>query len=94
MKKLIIFVMLLGVVTLHAKPKYRIQSWVIGGTRMYLPQQKVWYRTNYFPLPFKIWMSGDYPFQNKEQAEEIIKNWSQSDIDIKKYKKTEFFYIK
>ncbi len=94
MKKLIIFVMLLGVVTLHAKPKYRIQSWVIGGTRMYLPQQKVWYRTNYFPLPFKIWMSGDYPFQNKEQAEEIIKNWSQSDIDIKKYKNTEFFYIK
>ncbi len=86
--------MLLGVVTLHAKPKYRIQSWVIGGTRMYLPQQKVWYRTNYFPLPFKIWMSGDYPFQNKEQAEEIIKNWSQSDIDIKKYKNTEFFYIK
>jgi hypothetical protein len=85
--------MLLGVVTLYAKPKYRIQSWVVGGTRMYLPQQKVWYRTNYFPLPFKIWMSGDYPFQNKEQAEEIIKNWSQSDIDIKKYKNTEFFYI-
>lgn len=94
MKKLIIFVMLLGVVTLYAKPKYRIQSWVVGGTRMYLPQQKVWYRTNYFPLPFKIWVSGDYPFQNKEQAEEIIKNWSQSDIDIKKYKNTEFFYIK
>ena len=93
MKKLIIFIMLLGVVTLYAKPKYRIQSWVVGGTRMYLPQQKVWYRTNYFPLPFKIWMSGDYPFQNKEQAEEIIKNWSQSDIDIKKYKNTEFFYI-
>jgi hypothetical protein len=86
--------MLLGVVTLYAKPKYRIQSWVVGGTRMYLPQQKVWYRTNYFPLPFKIWVSGDYPFQNKEQAEEIIKNWSQSDIDIKKYKNTEFFYIK
>ena len=93
MKKLIIFVMLLGVVTLYAKPKYRIQSWVVGGTRMYLPQQKVWYRTNYFPLPFKIWVSGDYPFQNKEQAEEIIKNWNQLDVDIKKYKNTEFFYI-
>jgi hypothetical protein len=38
-------------------------------------------------------MSGDYPFQNKEQAEEIIKNWNQLDVDIKKYKKTEFFYI-
>jgi hypothetical protein len=93
MKKLIIFVMLLGVVTLYAKPKYRIQSWVVGGTRMYLPQQKVWYRTNYFPLPFKIWVSGDYPFQNKEQAEEIIKNWKE-DIELKKlYNKTEFIYI-
>ena len=93
MKKLIIFVMLLGGVTLYAKPKYRIQSWVDGGTRMYLPQRKVWYRTNYFPLPFKIWVSGDYPFQNKEQAEEIIKNWNQLDVDIKKYKNTEFFYV-
>jgi hypothetical protein len=94
MKKLIILIMLLGVTTLEAKPKYRIETWFQDEYQYFLPQKKVWYKTNYFPLPFKVWISGDYPFQNKDQAEEIIKNWNQSDIDRKKYKKSEFIYIK
>jgi len=94
MKKLFLVLMLLGVITLEAKPKYRIETWVDNGVQFYLPQKKVWYKTNYFPLPFKVWVSGDYPFQNKYQAEEIIENWNQSDIDIKKYKNSEFIYIK
>ena len=93
MKKLIIFVMLLGVVTLHAKPKYRIQSWVIGGTRMYLPQQKVWFRTSMGTLPFKVWVSGDYPFPRKEAAEQIIENWK-SDYEMKKeYRRSEYIKV-
>jgi hypothetical protein len=75
MKKMIIVLMLLGVMTLEASPKYRIQTWSHEGVTFYMPQKKVWYETNYFPLPFKIWVSSDYPFQNKWQAEEIINNW-------------------
>ena len=93
MKKLIIFVMLLGVVTLHAKPKYRIQSWVIGGTRMYLPQQKVWLKTSMGMLPFKVWASPDFPSQSKREAEEVIGFWKQNELDRNSYKKSEFFYI-
>ena len=93
MKKLIIFVMLLGVVTLHAKPKYRIETFVVGGIRMYQPQQKVWYRTSMGKLPFKVWVSGDYPFHQKSQAEEIIKNWKYDYQLKKKYKNSEFIYI-
>jgi hypothetical protein len=75
MKKLLIVLMLLGVVTLEAKPKYRIETFVVNGTRMYQPQQKVWFRTSMGTLPFKVWVSGDYPFQHQSQAEEIIQNW-------------------
>jgi hypothetical protein len=58
------------------------------------PTGSVWVKTNYFILPCKIWESGSYPFQNKEQAEEIIRNWKE-DIELKKlYNKTEFIYIK
>jgi hypothetical protein len=32
--------MLLGVITLEAKPKYRIETWVDNGVRHYLPQKK------------------------------------------------------
>lgn len=67
--------MLLGVMTLEASPKYRIQSWEYHGVTYYKPQRKVWYETNYFPLPFKVWVSSDYAFQNQYEAEEIIKNW-------------------
>jgi hypothetical protein len=91
MKKLIIFIMLLGVVTLHAKPKYRIQSWVIGGTRMYLPQQKVWLKTRM--LPFRVWVGPDFPSQSKREAEEVIGFWKQNELDRNSYKKSEFFYI-
>jgi hypothetical protein len=93
MKKLTIFLMLLGVVTLEAKPKYRIETFVINGTRMYQPQQKVWFRTTMGTLPFKVWVSGDYPFQHKSQAEEIIENWK-SDLQSKMdYKRSEYIIV-
>lgn len=91
MKKLIIFVILLGVVTLHARPKYRIKSWVISGTTMYLPQQKV--RLKNSMLPFKVWVSPDFPSQSKREAEEVIGFWKQNEVERKSYKKSEFFYI-
>ena len=93
MKKLIIFVMLLGVVTLHAKPKYRIQSWVIGGTTMYLPQQKAWLKTSMGRLPFRVWVGPDFPSLSKREAEEVIGFWKQNELDRNSYKKSEFFYI-
>jgi len=93
MKKLIIFVMLLGVVTLHARPKYRIETWVLSGQKQYLPQRRVWARIDNVPLPFKIWVSGSYPFQHKSQAEEIINNWKQTEIERKEYKNSEFINI-
>jgi len=89
MKKLLIVLMLLGVITLEAKPKYRIETFVVNGIRMYQPQQKVWFRTSMGTLPFKVWVSGDYPFQHKEAAEEIIENWK-SDYRMKKeYRRSE-----
>ena len=93
LRGLIIVLMLLGVMTLEAKPKYRIETFVVNGTRMYQPQQKVWFRTSMGTLPFKVWVSGDYPFQNKFQAEEIIKNWKY-DYQLKKeYKRSQFINI-
>ena len=94
MKKLIIFLMLSGVLTLEAKPKYRIQIWVSDGQNQYLAQKRVWATTNYFPLPYKVWVSGSYPFYHKSQAEEIIRNWEQNEIDKRKNKNSEFIYIK
>ena len=85
--------MLLGVVTLEAKPKYRIETFVINGTRMYQPQQKVWFRTSMGTLPFKVWVTGDYPFPRKEAAEEIIQNWK-LDYQLKKeYKRSEYINV-
>ena len=54
LRGLIIVLMLLGVMTLEAKPKYRIETFVINGTRLYQPQQKVWFRTSMGTLPFKV----------------------------------------
>jgi hypothetical protein len=93
MKSLIILLMLLGVTTLEGKPTYRIQTWTYEGTTYYLPQQKIWYRTNYFPLPFKVWKSGSYPFQNKYQAEEIIQNWKDSHLKKLEYKRSRFYEV-
>ena len=85
--------MLLGVMTSEAKPKYRIETFLINGTRMYQPQQKVWFRTSMGTLPFKVWVSGDYPFQHKEAAEQIIENWKY-DYKIKKeYRRSEYINI-
>ncbi len=86
--------MLLGVITLEAKPKYRIETWVENGTRYYLPERRVWFKTNYFYLPFKIWVSGAYPFQHKSQAEEIINNWRADYMAKKEYKQSEFIEVK
>ncbi len=93
MKSLIIVLMLLGVVTLEGKPKYRIESWVYGGTTYYLPQKRVWYKTNYFYLPFKVWHSGSYPFMYKSQAEDIINNWKSDHNEKLTYKKSKYYII-
>ena len=95
MKKIqFIVLMLLGVVTLEAKPKYRIETWVYEGQRFYMPQERVWYRTNYFTLPFKVWRSGAYPFMHKSQAEGIIQNWKSEYQARKDFKQSEFIEIK
>jgi len=93
MKKLLIVLMLLGVITLEAKPKYRIETFVINGTRMYQPQQKVWFRTTMGTLPFKVWVSGDYPFQHKSQAEQIIENWKYDYQMKKEYRHSQFINV-
>ncbi len=90
---MLIVLMLLGVVTLEGKPKYRIETWVDNGTTYYLPQKKEWYRTNYFMLPFKVWNSSEYPFQHKSQAEEIINNWRAHNQEKQNYKNSEFIYV-
>lgn len=91
---MLIVLLLLGVITLEAKPKYRIETWVYNGTQYYLPQKTVWYSTNYFSLPFKVWKSGEYPFQHKSQAEEIIQNWKNDYQSKMDYKRSEFIEIK
>jgi hypothetical protein len=93
LRGLLIVLMLLGVIALEAKPKYRIETFVVNGIRMYQPQQKVWYTTSMGTLPFKVWVSGDYPFQNKFQAEEIIENWKSDYKQRKEYKRSEFINI-
>ena len=85
--------MLLGVMTSEGKPKYRIESWVYNGTTYYLPQKRVWYRTNYFYLPFKVWKSGSYPFQYKSQAEEIIDNWKKDYQEKMDYRNSKYHMV-
>lgn len=93
MKRLIILLMLLGVMTSEGKPKYRIETWVYNGTTFYLPQQRVWYKTNYFYLPFKVWKSGSYPFQHKEQALDIIQNWENSRRERLAYRDSRYYEV-
>ncbi len=93
MKRIITVLLLLGVMTVEGKPKYRIQTWVYEGTTYYLPQQQVWYKTNYFYLPFKVWKSGSYPFQHKSQAEDIINNWK-NDLQAKReYRNSRYIFV-
>ncbi len=82
MKGLVLVLMLLGAMTLEAKPKYRIETWVYSGDRYYLPQKRIWASIyiggiGKIPLPFKVWQSGSYPFNRKEEAEGIIRNWKE-----------------
>jgi hypothetical protein len=93
MKRIIILLMLLGVITAEGKPKYRIESWVYNGTTYYLPQERVWYRTNYFYLPFKVWRSGSYPFQHKSQAMDIIQNWEDARRERLAYRRSRYYEI-
>jgi len=86
--------MLLGVIALEAKPKYRIETWVYNGERYYQPQQKVWYKNNYFYLPFKIWKSGQYPLKNQNEAEWIIQNWEDEYQSKRDYKRSQFIEVK
>jgi hypothetical protein len=86
--------MLLGVIALEAKPKYRIETWVYNGERYYQPQQKVWYKNNYFYLPFKIWKSGQYPLKNQNEAEWIIQNWEDEYQSKRNYKRSQFIEVK
>lgn len=86
---------LLGVIVfqLNAKPQYRIETWVYRGETRYLPQQRVWYRTNYFYLPFKVWQSGSYSFANRGAAEEIIQNWKDDKKAKKEWRKSAYIEI-
>ncbi len=95
-KSKFILLILLGVIVfeLNAKPRYRIETWVTNGERQYLPQKRVWYRTNYFYLPFKVWKSGSYSFKYKSQAEEIIENWKADEKAKKEWRKSTFIEIK
>jgi hypothetical protein len=93
MKIFLMVLLLLGVVTMEGKPKYRIQTWKYDGTTYYLPQKKVWATTNYFTLPYKVWESGSYPFQHKSQAEEIIKEWKKSVQDKNDYRISQYVYV-
>lgn len=94
MKSFIIVISLsLGVMAAEGKPKYRIETWVYNGTTYYLPQQRVWYKTNYFYLPFKVWKSGSYPFQHRSQAEEIINNWKNSYQEKIDYRRSKYYTV-
>lgn len=86
--------MLLGVIALEAKPKYRIETWVYNGEKYYQPQQRVWYKNNYFYLPFKIWKSGHYPLKNQNEAEWIIQNWQDDYQSKRDYKRSQFIEVK
>ena len=93
MKRIITVLLLLGVMTVEGKPKYRIQTWVYEGTTYFLPERQVWYKTNYFYLPFKVWKSGSYPFQDKSQAEDIINNWK-NDLQAKReYRNSRYIFV-
>ncbi len=94
-KSKFILLMLLGVIVfeLNAKPKYRIETWVYRGATYYLPQKRVWYRTNYFYLPFKVWKSGAYPYTNQKAAEQIIENWKEDEKAKKEFKKSNYIQI-
>jgi hypothetical protein len=97
MKKLkILLVVLLGVISLqvYSKPKYRIETWVAGGERLYLPQKKVWLRINYIGrLPIKIWQSGQYPLKTQQEAEWVIENWEQDNLEKSLYKHSQYIII-
>lgn len=83
---------LLGVMVfeLSARPKYRIQTWVYMGATYYLPERKVKVRIGKLELPIRVWRSGAYPFNSKQNAEEIINNWKADEKAKKDWKKSKY----
>lgn len=83
---------LLGVIVfqLSAKPKYRIESWIYRGETYYLPEKKVRIYFMKIPLPISVWKSGAYPFNSKQNAEEIINNWKADEKAKKDWKKSKY----
>jgi hypothetical protein len=94
-KMRVMILILLGVIVLetNARPQYRIRTWVDNGTKLYQPQRRVWARTNYFPLPFKIWQSSQYPLKDVKSAEWIIENWKGEVLSKQMYKNSEYINI-
>jgi hypothetical protein len=90
-----ILLILLGVIVfeLNAKPRYRIETWVYRGETYYLPQRKVKFTIKKIRLPFRVWKSGSYPFTNKIEAEQIIKNWKEDEQAKKEFKQSLYFEI-
>jgi hypothetical protein len=94
-KMKVMILILLGVIVLeaNARPQYRIRMWVDNGITMYQPQRRVWARTNYFPLPFKVWQSGQYPLRSKESALWVIQNWKEDLLSKQMYRNSEYINI-
>lgn len=94
-KMKVMVLILLGVIVLetNARPQYRIRMWVDNGIRMYQPQRRVWARTNYFTLPFKIWQSAQYPFKDEKSALWVIDNWKEEVNAKQMYRNSEYINI-
>ena len=91
----VMILILLGVIVLeaNARPLYRIRIWVDNGIVLYQPQRRVWARTEYFPLPFKLWQSSQYPLKDKESALWIIQNWKEDLLSKEMYKNSQYINI-
>ena len=83
---------LLGVIVfeLSAKPKYRIETWIYNGSTYYLPERKVRIYIKGIPLPISVWRSGDFPYNSKQNAENIINNWKADEKAKKDWKKSKY----
>jgi hypothetical protein len=91
MKKLIILVMLLGVVTLQgfAREKYRILiRKTLDGKEIYLPMRK-----QHNGTWLKQWVSTDNVYSTKEGAESVIREWMEYEKSMKEYNNKKYVYI-
>jgi hypothetical protein len=91
MKKLIIVVMLLGVVTLQgfARERYRILiRKTLDGKEIYLPMRK-----QHNGTWFKQWVSTDNVYSTRKDAESVIREWMEYDKSMKEYNNKKYVYI-